>query len=424
MYPIEVAIVGAGPYGLSLAAHLRGNGIPFKVFGPAMETWREHMPKGMLLKSDGFASDLSDPASAFRLQNFCEETQLPYDHTRLPVALETFVNYGLAFQKRFVAELDQRMVVEIVQTADGFQLRLEGGDIVPARRVVLAVGISHFAFIPPALSSLPSEFVSHSSAHKDPASFKDRNVTVVGAGASAIDLATLLHESGAQVSLLARRSALKFSNPPGPKPRTIWQRMRNPSSGLGPGWKSRFFTDAPSLFRYFPESARLKIVKEHLGPSTGWPMRERAMNKFPMYLGASDLRADLHDGNVRLTFLINGKTTELMTDHVITATGYRADVRRLSFLSPAIQSKIKTLADAPILSRGFESSVPGLYFTGIAAALSFGPMMRFAYGSAYTAQKITAHLTRASRGRAVEVPHKRDVRAEEGLGQQSGSYPQ
>lgn len=424
MHPIEVAIVGAGPYGLSLAAHLRAHGVPFRIFGPAMETWREHMPKGMLLKSDGFASDISDPVSAFKLQHFCAAAQLPYDDTRVPVSLETFVNYGLAFQKRFVPELDQRMVVEIAKTADDFQLRLEGGDTLLARRVVLAVGISHFAFIPPNLSSLPTQFATHSSAHKDPASFRDRNVTVIGAGASAVDLAALLHESGARVSLVARRSALDFHKPPGSKPRSLWQRVRHPASGLGPGWKSRFFTDAPSLFRQFPAATRLRIVQEHLGPSIGWPMKDRATDKFPMHLGTSDLRSKLQDGKVHLTFRKrDGETAQQITDHVIAATGYCVDVRRLAFLSLEIQSHLKTLDGAPVLSSSFQSSVPGLYFTGIAAAATFGPMMRFAFGAAYTARKISAHLGKTRRNRKASKAHQeRDVPSKDGLAQESGSY--
>jgi cation diffusion facilitator CzcD-associated flavoprotein CzcO len=391
-----------------------------------METWREHMPKGMLLKSDGFASDISDPASAFKLQHFCEGAQLPYDDTRIPVSLETFVNYGLAFQKRFVPELDERLVVEIAKTADDFQLRLEGGDTLLARRVVLAVGVSHFAFVPPNLNSLPAAFITHSSAHKDPASFRGKSVTVIGAGASAIDLAALLHESGAKVSLVARRSALNFHKPPGNKPRSLWQRVRHPASGLGPGWKSRFFTDAPSLFRHFPAATRLRIVREHLGPSTGWPMKERATDKFPMYLGTGDLRACLEDGKVHLTLLKrDGKMAKHVTDHVIAATGYRVDVRRLTFLSPEIQSHLKTLDGAPILSSSFQSSVPGLYFTGIAAAVTFGPMMRFAFGAAYTARKITAHLGNASRNRKTsKARHERDVAAKDGLTQKVGSHQQ
>jgi thioredoxin reductase len=417
---VEVAIVGPGPYGLSIAAHLRASGVPFKIFGLSMETWREHMPKGMLLKSDGFASDISDPVSAFKLAHFCDSTQLPYDDTRIPVPLETFVNYGLAFQQRFVPDLDPRMVVAINTVANDFQLRLDDGETLMARRVVLAVGISHFAFIPPNLSSLPANFVTHSSAHRDPAFFRDKDVTVIGAGASAIDWATLLHESGAKVSLVARRSTLRFSNPPGTELRTIWQRMRNPSSGLGPGWKSRLFTDAPGLFRYFPDGTRLRIVREHLGPSTGYAMRDRAVGKFPLHLGSSDLRAEVQNGKVRLTFSNrDGKRTELITDHVITATGYHADVRRLTFLSPEIQSNLKTLDNAPVLSSSFQSSVRGLYFTGIAAAVSFGPMMRFAYGAGYTARRLSAHLAEASRCRTASKAHdQHQVPAKDSLPQE------
>lgn len=57
----RVAIIGAGPYGLSIAAHLRAYGIPFRIFGAPLDSWRRHMPVGMMLKSDGFASSLSAP---------------------------------------------------------------------------------------------------------------------------------------------------------------------------------------------------------------------------------------------------------------------------------------------------------------------------------------------------------------------------
>ena len=57
----QTAIIGAGPYGLSLAAHLAAAGADFRIFGKPLTSWRDHMPKGMMLKSDGFASNLSAP---------------------------------------------------------------------------------------------------------------------------------------------------------------------------------------------------------------------------------------------------------------------------------------------------------------------------------------------------------------------------
>ena len=114
---LEVAIVGAGPYGLSIAAHLQSRGVHFGIFGPAMEVWRQHMPQGMLLKSDGFASNLSDPNASFTLKQFCQSRGLPYDNTRLPVPIETFIDYGLAFQEKMVPHLDSRRVTKIERTA-------------------------------------------------------------------------------------------------------------------------------------------------------------------------------------------------------------------------------------------------------------------------------------------------------------------
>ncbi|MGC1870089.1 MAG: NAD(P)-binding domain-containing protein [Acidobacteriaceae bacterium] len=389
----EVAIVGAGPYGLSLAAHLQSRGIQFAIFGPPMEVWRQHMPQGMLLKSDGFASNLSDPDGSFTLKQFCQVRGLPYDDTRMPVPLETFVNYGLAFQQRLVPHLDARRVTRIEKTADGFQLQVEDGESFDARRVVMAVGISHFAYVPGLLSHLPKELLTHSSTHHDCSVFRGKKVTIIGAGASAVDMAALMHESGVDVTLLARASGIRFHNGPGTGRRSIWQRMRNPSSGLGPGWKSRIYTDAPGMFRHLPVNVRLRIIKNHLGPAPGWPMKARVQGKVPMLLGYSIAQAVASNGGVRLSLRSeDGSFHEHETDHVIAATGYKPDLRRLDFLDVAIRSEIRSLTNSPTLSADFQSSVPGLYFVGIAAANDFGPMMRFAYGSEYTARRVTRHL--------------------------------
>jgi cation diffusion facilitator CzcD-associated flavoprotein CzcO len=89
---VDVAIVGAGPYGLSVAAHLRGAGVSYRQFGLPMHLWRDAMPRGMFLKSQGFASNLSDPERSHTLEAFCAKTGRPYASYGLPVALDTFVS--------------------------------------------------------------------------------------------------------------------------------------------------------------------------------------------------------------------------------------------------------------------------------------------------------------------------------------------
>jgi cation diffusion facilitator CzcD-associated flavoprotein CzcO len=401
----EAAIVGAGPYGLSMAAHFRRRGIPFRIFGRPMDSWLAHMPKGMMLKSDGFASNIYDPDREFTLKHFCAERGIEYADSGIPVHLETFSAYGLAFKERMLPELEDKLVIGLERSTDGFLLRLDSGETVTVRRVVLAVGITHFEYVPENLASLPPEFLSHSFRHPEPERFKGRSVVVVGGGSSAIDLAALLHEAGAKVELVARRTALKFHSGPMDKPRSWWQQIRNPPSGLGPGLRTRFFADAPMVFHYLPENLRLEAVRTSLGPSAGWFVRDKVMGKVPLALGHTPERAEIQDGKVHLHLRsVDGTKREIVTEHVIAATGYRVNMERLTFLSKDIRSKLKVVEGTPVLSSSFESSMPGLYFVGVAAANSFGPVMRFAFGAGFAARKLTQAMAKSLSRKTASVP--------------------
>lgn len=399
---LNTVIIGAGPYGLSIAAHFRRRGIPFRIFGRPMDSWLAHMPKGMMLKSDGFASDIYDPQSAFTLRQFCAEQGIEYADVGVPVRLETFTAYGLAFKDRMVPELEDKLVASVDRLPDGFRLQLEDGETLQARTMVLAVGITHFEYIPDSLAHLPAEFLSHSARHREVEPFRGRDVLVIGGGASALDLAGLLHEAGAKVQLVSRRTELKFHSQPTGKPRSPWQQIRHPQSGLGPGLRSRFFADAPGAFYYLPEGLRVEVVRRSLGPSGGWFIRDKVMGKVPLHLGCTPQGAEVQNGKVHMRIqTVEDKEQDIVTGHVIAATGYRVDLERLKFLSPEIRSKIKVLHGSPVLSSSFESSVPGVYFAGVAAANSFGPVMRFAYGAGFAARTITRALAKSlSRARA------------------------
>jgi hypothetical protein len=206
----------------------------------------------------------------------------------------------------------------------------------------------------------------------------------------------LLHEAGANVEMVSRRKELIFHNKPTGKPRSFWKELRQPKSGLGPGWRSRFYSDAPWAFHYLPESLRLKIVGRALGPSGGWFIKDKVMGKLPLHLGYTPERAEVVNGKVRLHLRAeDGSTRDIETGHVIVATGYKVDIERLKFLNPEIRSQVKTLNGSPVLSTTFESSIPGLYFAGVAAANSFGPLMRFAYGAAFAARTVAKAVAKS-----------------------------
>lgn len=393
----DVAIIGAGPYGLSLAAHLRKKKADFCIFGKPMNTWRTQMPAGMSLKSEGFACNLSDPDGLLTLKNFCLANKIPYADIGVPVRLDTFSAYGVAFQRRFVPDLNENLVLEVTREGHQFRLVLEDGDVVLAKRVVVAAGIAQFAYIPPALSHLPSEFISHSSRHHSWSHFAGRDVAVIGAGASAVDVAVSLHEAGARPQLVTRRAEIPFHGK-APDKRSLLTRVKNPWSGLGPGWRSRLACDLPLLFHALPVDFRLNVVKKHLGPAPGWFTREIIHQHVAMHVGLTILGAEVRDGKVHLQCQSDAGPEEILVDHVIAGTGYRVDVSRLSFLDSELRDGIATEETSPKLSTSFESSVPGLYFTGTCAAASFGPLLRFAFGARFASQRISRHLVSSLRG--------------------------
>ena len=389
---IDVAIVGAGPYGLSLAAHLAANKLSYRIFGTPMSSWRNHMPLGTLLKSDGFASSLYDPGSTFTIADYCRERSLAYSDVGLPVPIETFIAYGLEFQKRFVPEVEETDIIAVERTPGGFQLTTRSGDIVQTKRVVIAAGITHFAYIPPEFAGMPRELVTHSSEHTGAATFKGRRVAVLGAGASAVDLAGLLHEAGADVHLIARRPAIAFHEP-SHEPRPIAQRLLMPRSGLGLGWRSRLCTDAPLLFHTLPFKLRKRAVQRHLGPAPGWFARSKFEGRVTKHLGTRMKQVGQRGGAISLAFTQqDGSDTEMQFDHVVAATGYRVSLQRLQFMHSALREQTATVEDVVILNRNFESSVPGLYFVGLASSNSFGPLCRFAYGAKFTSKRLARHL--------------------------------
>ena len=411
MTTCDVVIIGSGPYGLSLAAHLKARGVDFRIFGNPMEFWAKHMPKGMHLKSEGFASSLYDPGSTFTLKAYCQERGLPYADLGTPVSLDTFCSYGLEFQKRFVPELERRTVVSLRRSAGGFEVTLSDGKVAKARRIVVAVGLTYFEHLPSELAALPEEFVTHSSKHSTLDGFNGREVAIVGAGASALDLAALLHQAGASVQVIARVPKIRFHDPPDNLDPSWLDRLRTPITGIGPGWKLFMCANMPLVFRLMSEEFRLDKVRRILGPAPCWFIKEQVVGKVGFHLGATVQEAKVAGGRVKLALSnTEGSKTTVEADHVIAATGYKPDLQRLAFLEPDIISAIRRVDKSPALSSNFESTVPNLYFVGVTAANTFGPLLRFAFGAGFAAPRLSTHLARKASPKSSRRETGADIR--------------
>jgi thioredoxin reductase len=389
----QFAVVGAGPYGLAVGAHLRAGGFDVRIFGKPMDFWASQMPKGMLLRSPRTGSHISDPSHAFSLENY--ETA----HGRsIPksMPLETFVHYGRWFQSQALPDLEERHVVAIERSGDEFVLTLDDGESLEAQNVVVATGIGAFPNYPAVFASLPNDLASHTSdrANCDLGRFAGKRVAVIGGGQSALESAALLYENGAKVEVLMRQSFVRFLK------NSSWLEALmdlpiNPFQApgkigpIGINW----LIENPRLFTSFPRSWQDRMATRAIRPAGSSWLRSRTAG-VTLRPGRHALQAAARGEKVHLE-LNDG--TESVFDHVLLGTGYRVSVSRMSFLSDDLSQSIDTAKGYPMLNRGFESSVRGLYFVGASGAYSFGPLCRFVAGTPYTATALARFAVRQAK---------------------------
>lgn len=375
----DVVVVGAGPYGLSAAAHLLQRNLKVGVFGKPMSFWREHMPRGMCLRSEWDKSDIGDPQKKLGLRQFVSSYS-----PEIPISLQTFIDYGLWFQKQAVPHVDETYVASIEHENGRFRLTLVDGRQVSSRAVVMAVGVAYYAQRPKEYAGLPADLVSHTVEHADFDAFSGEQVAVIGSGQSAVESAALLHEAGAEVHLITRKQIQWMSLY---RKRSLWEEIRWPKTGIFPGWNYWVLEHVPYFFYHVPKERKdYHISRSLIRLAAGW-LRERVMGKVTLHEAVQVQKVEAIDRHVELQLSDN---QVLKVDHILLATGYEANIKRLPMLHSSLLATLQSDdRDNPLLSSWFESSVPGLYFIGATALWSFGPLFRFVCGSKAAAQRVS-----------------------------------
>jgi len=366
------------------------------VFGDPMSFWSGNMPSGMLLRSPRVASSISDPRGDLDLDGYSAATGVPVGS---PVPLTSFLEYGRWFQSVVVPDIDRRHVDRVRRDGSGFVLDLADGDQVGVDRVIVAAGIAPFARIPDVFRDLPAARVSHSSWHTDLGRFSGQRVLVVGGGQSALESAALLHEGGAQVDVVARAPGVHWL---GQRP---WMRSLGPVSTLlyappevGPPLLSQLVR-TPGWVRRLPDRPRGALDRRSIRPAgAGW-LKPRVDGLVRLRFGRFVTQAEVTADGVDVRF-DDGSRDRF--EHVLLGTGYRIDLARYPFLPSELLAAIRRVDGYPVLSRGFESSVPGLHFIGAPGALTFGPLMRFVAGTPFAATEVA---------RLLAVPRRRTARS-------------
>jgi FAD-dependent urate hydroxylase len=397
----DVAIIGAGPYGLSIASHLRTvKGLDLRVFGQAMSFWDLQMPRGMLLRSNWTATEIASPNSSLSLEAFQQASKKSFG---MPVPLDCFVEYGRWFQQQAVPDLDQREIIRVEKESNGFRLTISDGEMLHCRRVIIAAGIASFARRPLEFSNLPSTLASHTSEHRDFREFTGKRVLIVGGGQSALESAALLHESGCEAEIISRSRTIHWLQ--GWTSKTLHHRLGKTvrhllyaPTDVGPAGISQLLA-RPDLVRHLPRGLQDRLRKRAVRPAGARWLVDR-LQEVPIRLGVS-VKSVSHASNRVKVSLDDGR--ERIVDHVLLGTGYRVYISKYKFLSEKLKDGIRTFQEFPILKPGLESSVEGLHIVGAPAAWSFGPLMQFVSGTHYTSKSILRHILGQAQAHSVAL---------------------
>jgi thioredoxin reductase len=254
----------------------------------------------------------------------------------------------------------------------------------------MATGPYYYAHRPAQYDGMPPELVSHAVDHYDLHRFAGKHVVVIGGGQSAVEYAALLYEAGAAVQLVPRRP-IDWLGPDRDQRRSLFEQLRAPSAGIAPGWKPWALEHLPYLFYRFPQPKKDRFMRNRYGPAAADWLRERVIGKVMLHEGQAVQKVKEGEDGVELV-LSNDRVVR--ADHVMLATGYRVNIKRLPMLHQSLLSRIETDLDIPILNPWFESSVPGLFFLGLTSVRSFGPLNRFVVGDKAAAQRVASAVTR------------------------------
>ena len=386
---IDTAVVGAGPFGLSVAAHTSRNGTA-RTFGESMRTWRRLMTPDMLLRSDWDHTNLSAPARAGPLEAWVRSGEAE----RLePLPLAHFLRYADWFQRSFVPESDPDDVASIALADGGVRVTTTAGTEVQARAAVLALGVTPFPRVPPALAASGDpriRIVLERSGYDDLAG---KRVAIIGAGNNGVESALLaLRAEAAAVELIVRSRVRWFVEREPHAPRGALRqrlyRIAYPVVGFGPPPINRFALH-PDAFALLPHTLRARLNERLLRPGAAPWLRRHVDGVIPISEGVEVRRVDSRTDGLVLG-LSDGTSREV--DACIVACGFSFSRDGLSVLAPELRARVTVQDGWPVLDRAFRTSVPQVSLVGFPAEGRFGPLSRFVEGAEFAAQRVAQSL--------------------------------
>lgn len=362
----NLLIIGAGPFGLAMAAHCQHLGINHHIVGKPIEFWQANMPEGMYLRS---ACDWHlDTEDVDTIERFLQTQGLtPADVE--PLSRQFYLNYTRWFQEQKQIEITPGYVQRLDHINNGenlFEATMAGGQKIMATHVVIAVGFKYFKNEPQDLiERLPAGCFSHTCDLVDFTELKGKRCLIIGGRQSAYEWTALLNEAGTAAIHVSHR----HHSPAFAEADWSWVNPLNDAMVDNPGWFRNLSPEEKEAVNHrFWAEGRLKVEP--------W-LESRAMKEtVKIWPDSQVVSCDVLPGGGLRVGLDNGKI--LIVDHVILATGYKVKIDQLPFLACGnILHNLKTSNGYPVLDEHLQTNIPGLFITSMAAAQDFGSFFAF-----------------------------------------------
>lgn len=350
---IPVLIVGAGPYGLSLANYMSELGLDFKIIGKPMELWRNHTFTDASLRSEMATSEIAHPHRTYSIQNFRAKNGLPIGISSERIGVKEYRQYVEWVLAQVPYDIQPEYLANLSKKKSYFQAELESGAVLEAKQVVIATGVAHHLNVPTEFSEASD--VIHSYYTQEIEALQGKRVLVVGAGQSAAEAMEVCRKNDNQVHWYARKEPRFYSEP----------------LDL-PKWIFNLVVKSAGLFRRLPHRL-VQYLFSIFSATTMTPDHKIKLADVDRFSSLPDLNN---------------------YDHVISATGYNYTLNHMSFLAEDLRNSLEMRAAMPRIDKNFMSSMRDLYFIGPSTEMFFGPPMKFMIGSQYVAPRLSKLLAR------------------------------